>query len=81
MAKYVGQCKNCGSDQHPKGNIFRIMDAWYFAAGYPDKEVPSTDKVKVCNNCDTAHTFRNRVSARQRKLQETADRLLSEDAA
>lgn len=83
MAKYTGQCKNCGSDQHPNGNIFHIEDAAFFdamrnAAGF---EMPGTDKVKVCNNCGAPHAFRQRVSARQRKLQATADWLLAEYGA
>lgn len=78
MTRYIGQCANCGSDQHPKGNVFRIMDKWYFEAGYPHDNVShiTTERVKVCNNCNHAHPFQRRTSARQRKLQEIAKQLL-----
>lgn len=82
MTKYTGQCKNCGSDRHPNGNFFHIEDAAFFDAmrNHNGFEMPGTEKVKVCNNCGAPHAFRNRVSARQRRLQETASRLLMDCA-
>lgn len=81
MAKYIGQCKNCGSDQHPKGNVFRIMRDYEYDLEFPHREAAPTETVKVCNNCNTAHSFKRRVSARQRKLVETAAGLLQDSAA
>jgi hypothetical protein len=76
MAKrYVGQCSKCGDDSHPKGNVFRIMAGFLFDIKFPHAPPAPTEHVKVCNNCDTAHPFHTRISAkakaREIKLQET----------
>lgn len=79
MARYIGQCSNCGSAKHPKGNVFRIMSGAFYDIDFPHMPEAPTEIVKVCNNCNTAHPFKRRVSAKKKKLQATMDWLLSQE--
>lgn len=80
MARYIGQCSKCGSNQHPKGNVFRIMDKLFFELDYPHKSIEHvvTDTVKVCNNCNEPHNFQRRLSAKRKAKEELFARLLAE---
>lgn len=71
MARYTGQCSNCGSNDHPNGNIFTVKETalWectvtYAQADRPGFFFPETKFVKVCNNCDQPHAFYPRQSAK-----------------
>jgi len=60
----LGKCKNCGTDQHPKGNVFTVMETFAFAMDNPyQHNVPDCAHVKVCNNCRFPHPFKHRTSA------------------
>lgn len=75
MARHLGQCSKCGDAAHPKGNVFRIMWSVHYDLDFPHAPSAPTEHVKVCNNCNTAHSFHPRVSAKAKameaKLQET----------
>ncbi len=78
MARYTGQCVNCGSDQHPNGNVFRIMSAAFYDIDFPHKPAAPTEYVKVCNNCNTAHPFHRRQSKQNAKREELLNWLLEQ---
>lgn len=78
MAKYIGQCSKCGSGDHPKGNVFRIMSSLYYSIDFPSAPEPTTETVKVCNNCNTPHPFHRRMSAKKNATAALFDRLFAE---
>ena len=79
MARYTGICSKCGDAAHPKGNVFRIMSGLFYDIDFPHAPEAPTEYVKVCNNCNTAHPFKRRVSAKAKNLQATADWLLAQE--
>jgi hypothetical protein len=75
MKRIVGQCRKCGEAAHPKGNVFRVMLTCVWDLDHPQRQSETdgiaTDQVKVCNNCDTPHSFHRRISAKARNLNAT----------
>lgn len=65
MPRYTGRCQNCGNDQSPRGNVFTVMQSFLFDLDNRyGHEVPASDLVKVCNNCQFPHPFQPRTSAK-----------------
>lgn len=77
--KRVGYCPNCGNKNYPLGNIFTIEDKEYYDAmiNRDRYDLPKSDKVKYCNNCQYPLPFYNRQSKQNKKRQELLDWLLS----
>jgi hypothetical protein len=74
-----GQCKNCGSDRHPKGNFFKIQKTDMFELeNKRNHPLPKTEYTKVCNNCDYPHPFTRRMSAKNKSKEALFQRLIKQ---
>lgn len=73
MTRIIGQCRKCGEAAHPKGNVFRVELTCIWDLRHPARQNETdditTEHVKVCNNCDTPHPLRRRVSAQAKRFE------------
>ena len=88
MTKRTGQCKNCGNDNSPRGNVFDVVRVFEIEAGIYDGasrtlrfDLPRTDLAKVCRNCGCPHDFTPRKSAKSKSKEAMLDWLINEAAA
>ena len=92
MPRYTGMCSHCGDENHPKGNVFTVVQTLLWEceaqpAWRVERDgwvVPATRYSKICNNCGQAHPFHTRMSAqmkaREAKLQATIAWLDAQEA-